>query len=171
MSNAGFHALIDQICAKCGIANSASMHRAPHFTFKDVTFTLGDGAAIVPDSVIVYTDLGELPRQSREAVLLRLLELNALFTGPASPVYCYNPENRHVLLMSAMDLRKASADKMIERFEVLVPTVADWRNNHFLGSEEKTASAPTASTMAPARIHSRFAARFERGTALGGQPK
>ena len=137
MSVEVYRVLIDQICAQSGIPNPASMYSAADLQVQGVNFTMFHGGSIAPDSALVYCDFGELPKQAREAVLLRLLETNMYLFGINSPVFTYNPENRHIVLVSRVPLTNATADKVLALLSHYAGVAKEWRNDYFLLDKEQ----------------------------------
>lgn len=137
MSIETYQSLIDQICAQSNIPNPASMYSAADIQVQGVNFTMFYGGGIAPDSALVYCDFGELPTQAREAVLLRLLETNMYLFGVNSPVFTYNPENKHIVLVCRVPLARATADKILALLAHYAGIAKEWRNDHFLLEKEQ----------------------------------
>lgn len=136
-----YRTLIDQICVKSNIPNPASMYVAADLQVQGVNFTMFHGGGIAPDSALVYCDFGELPKQGRETVLLRLLETNMYLFGVNSPVFTYNSENQHIVLVTRVPLARATADAMLALFTHYAGLVKEWRHGHFLHEQEKQSGA------------------------------
>jgi hypothetical protein len=132
-----YYALVDQICAQSNIPDPASMYSAANLQVQGVNFTMFYGGAIAPDSAMVYCDFGELPAQAREAVLLRLLETNMYLFGVNSPVFTYNPENKHIVLVCRVLLARATADRVLDLLAQYAGIAKEWRNGYFLIEKEQ----------------------------------
>lgn len=134
-----YRALIDQICAQTNIPDPASMYGSADIQIQGVNFTMFYGGTIAPDSALIYCDFGELPKQAREAVLLRLLETNMYLFGVNSPVFTYNAENRRIVLASRVPLARATADTVLTLLSHYAGIAKEWRHDHFLFDEEQKA--------------------------------
>ena len=132
MSIEMYHSLIDQICEEFDIPDPGTMYQAAHLRLRDTDFTLYHGGVIIPDSVLMYCDFGELPVQSREAVLLRLLEANVYLFGVTSPAFTYNPQKNHIMLMCRFSLKQATLESTLELFNYFAEMATRWNNDHFL---------------------------------------
>lgn len=163
MSIENYQLLIDRICEQCGIPDPASMYSSADLQIGGVNFSLFYGGVIAPDSVIIYSDFGELPVNAREAVLLRLLETNMYLFGTNSPTFTFNSENMHVLLASRVPLGNATAEKMIALLSHYAGLAREWRNTYFLLDEEaETGSLAKSSPQARHDTAKRLSAQMNR---------
>ena len=165
MSIETYHALIDQICAQSNIPDPASMYSAANLQVEGVNFTLFYGGGIAPDSTMVYCDFGELPTQAREAVLLRLLETNMYLFGMNSPVFTYNAENKHIVLVSRVPLANATADRMLGLLAHYADLAKEWRTDHFLiETEQQTGALANPTGHVPNNTLKRVSMRLGRNS-------
>jgi hypothetical protein len=145
MSTDLYRALIDEICVKCDIRDPESLYRsATNLHVNHTDFSLYYGGAIDPFSALLYCDFGALPQDCPLTVPLRLLETNMYMFGVNSPVFTYNPDNGHVLLMSRIPLTSASADHVLEILSGLSDMVLGWRKDFYLDDAERDAGSAGA---------------------------
>ncbi|HVK93677.1 MAG TPA: CesT family type III secretion system chaperone [Noviherbaspirillum sp.] len=146
MSMEAYQSLIDRICARCDIPNPELMYQVANLNVNKTDFSLYYGGAIDPLSALVYCDFGVLPTESREAILLRLLETNMYMFGVNSPSFTYNPDSGHILMMFRLQLQGATADSALEAFAAIADMAIEWRKGYFLEDEktEKLAGAKRA---------------------------
>jgi len=137
MSIETYHALIDQICAEFSIPDPGAMYQAAHLHVYDADFTLYHGGVILPDSVLMYCDFGELPVQTREMVLLRLLEANMYLFGANSPAFTYNSKKNHIVLMCRFPLSQATLDSTLELLSYFAAMAARWNNDYFIFEQNR----------------------------------
>ena len=142
MSIEMYHSLIDRICEKFDISDPGSMYQAAHLRLRGMDFTLYHGGVIIPDSVLMYCDFGELPTQSREQVLLRLLEANVYLFGANSPAFTYNPQKNHIMLMCRFSLIRATLESTLELFDHFAEMATRWNNDYFLFEDVRGIGAP-----------------------------
>ncbi|CAN7524825.1 CesT family type III secretion system chaperone [Duganella sp. LjRoot269] len=127
-----YRALIGQLCRKFDIPEPGIMYQAAQLPVGDVNFTLFHGGLMVPDSVLVYCEFGVLPPQSRERMLLRLLETNAYLFGVNSPAFTYQADRNMIGLMCCFDLEEATLESTVELLEFFAGMARRWREDHFL---------------------------------------
>lgn len=127
-----YRVLIDQLCREFDLPAPGRMEQAARLPLGDVNFTLFHGGLIMPDSVLMYCEFGELPPQSRERTLLRLLETNAYLFGMNSPAFTYQPEQNMIVLMCRFSLQEATLESTLEMLEFFAGMARRWRRDHFL---------------------------------------
>lgn len=137
MSIKAYQSLIDQICEHAQIPDPQSMYLTAELEVKGSKFLLRHGGSEAEQTVLIYCAMGELLTQSREVVLLRLMETNLYLFGTAhNPFFVYNPENKHVMLTCTLWLGEASGLKTLALLEHFSEIAAEWRQNYFLEKKE-----------------------------------
>jgi hypothetical protein len=135
MSVEAYRSLIDQLCQHTGIPNPQAMYDKAELLVDDCKFMLKHGEK--SESVLIYCDMGELPEKSKEAALLRLMETNLYMFGDLyNPVFSYNPETRHVLMLYARWLGDATGLTTLALIQQLSEMAKEWRESYFLDDKE-----------------------------------
>ena len=132
MSIERYRALIDQLCARFGIRDHGGMQQSASLHIENTDFTLFHGGVLVPDSVVMYCDFGELPVPSREQILLRLLETNMYLFGQHSPAFTYSAQQNHIILMCRFPLAQADVESTAELLRFFADVARRWASDHFL---------------------------------------
>jgi hypothetical protein len=173
MSVERYRALIDQICAQSNISHPESMYEMADFGVKDANFSLTYGGIGAPDKVLIFCDFGELPDRVREAVLMRLLEVNLyMFDGTQNISFAYNTESKHVVMMSSIPLYSMTGASTLELLSHLADIAEEWRNGYFLNEAEGKSGALASMRGAGGQgERGRFAAQFSRGAPASARSK
>jgi hypothetical protein len=135
MSIGRYRNLIEQLCERFNIPDHGAMYQSAQMRLSGVEFTLYHGGFMVPDSVLVYCEFGELPQQNRENILLRLLETNMYLFNAHCPAFTYNMHQNHVILMCRFPLASATLESTLELFDFFAGLALRWRKDHFLFGE------------------------------------
>lgn len=142
MSLEHYRLLIDQFCEATSIPNSASLYESANFAVSGVDFSLIYRDLQPHGQVQFYADMGKLPEQRREAVLLTLLDINFhTFAGADSPVLAYNRETQRILLMGALPIESASPQHLLSMMSSWAQVAHTWRENFFQEAVPKVKTA------------------------------
>lgn len=141
MSVQTWRALIDSLCKLALIPNPQTLYEQTTLQVAGVDFSLvyseGPGAG----NVLLYGDMGPLPTRSRDAVAMRLLEMNFELSGdPASPAFSLNPQTQRVSLTVVLLLERLSAERLLEVLGHLANMAHAWRTDYFLDSPKGKAA-------------------------------
>lgn len=132
MSIERYRALIGQLCNTFNAPAPGGMYQTATLQVDEIEFTLFHGGLLVPDSVVLYCDFGELPQQARERILLRLLETNMYLFGQHTPAFTYNPLRDRIVLMCRFPLLQADLASTLELLYFFAGIARRWRGDHFL---------------------------------------
>lgn len=132
MSIERYRALVDQLCARLHASRPSVAGQSAVFFVDGSEFTLFHGGMLVPDSVVLYCDFGELPEQSREPILLRLLETNMYLFAQHTPAFTYSPARNRVVLMCRFGLAQADLESTLELMAFFAGMARRWAQDHFL---------------------------------------
>jgi hypothetical protein len=159
MTVEAYQSLIDQICEHAGISNPKAMYEMMDVEVDECNFMLKHGKNC--ESVLIYADMGELPEKAKEAALLRLMETNLYMFGDwYNPVFSYNSETKHILMLCSIWLGEASGTGTLMFLEHLSKMVKEWRTNYFLDEKEaKSGSLSTGRSGSNSSL-GRFSAQF-----------
>ncbi len=136
MSKEKYEELIDEICDRLGMEDSESLYRLCSLRINEIDFTLTYGNFIDDDSLLIYCDLGEIPKPMESTIKERLMEANLTMFGKLDTVYALNPENGHALLMQPMSLLETDYNILMLKLSELTAFTYEWRNNYFLAPQE-----------------------------------
>lgn len=162
MTQANYQRLAHALCQLAGLAAPAPEQTVLDLEVKGINFSLYDAGAQTPDQAVIYCDFGAVPAQSRETILLRLLETNLYLFGQNSPTFTCNPETGHVVLAAMLPLASASAEATLDVLAGLADMAIEWRTRFFLTTLEHD-SVPGAATRQVANSTAgRLAQRFSR---------
>jgi hypothetical protein len=130
-----------------------------HLSVKGVNFSMYPVGEDDRAYVVTHCDLGDLPGQRREAVLLRLLDCNFHMINSAKPVsFCRNKESGRMMLSAAQPLDMLSGQVILDQMGGIADYALAWRETHFLNdsaAELRNAikpQAPIKSTLLPRRF-------------------
>lgn len=143
MSVQTWRALIDSLCKLALIPNPQTLYERTALQVNGVEFSLvySDGAGA--GNVLLYGDMGPLPVRARDAVAMRLLEMNFELSGDtASPAFSLNPQSQRVSLSVVLLLERMSAERLLEVLGHLADMALAWRRDFFLDAP-KGKAAPT----------------------------
>lgn len=132
MSIERYRALVEQLSARLQASRPSVAGQSAIFLFNGSEFTLFHGGLLVPDSVVLYCDFGELPQQSREPILLRLLETNMYLFAQHTPAFTYSPARNRVVLMCRFGLAQADLESTLELMDFFAGMARRWSHDHFL---------------------------------------
>jgi len=136
MSIERYRILIEQLCTEFRIPQPRVPYQAAVIPAYDTQFQLFHGGVLAPDSVLLYCDVGRLPQQAREAVLLRLLELNGDLFSIHDAVFTCDVPSDTVALVCKLSLRQASLSSTLVLLGHFGELVQQWRRCHFLAPGE-----------------------------------
>ncbi len=136
MSITRYRELIDQLGDHLGARPPGGDHQSASFTSDGVGFTFFHGGMLVPDSMVLHCDFGELPGQlppaTRERILLRLLESNLYLFSEHAPAFTYDPARQHIVLMCRFGLARADLASLLELMAFFSGMAKRWGRDHFL---------------------------------------
>lgn len=133
MPSAEYCRLVDDMCQLALLPNPKALYERTALTVHKVNFNLIERPGDPYSELLIYTDLGPLPSQRREAVLLRLLDINFhLFTGAGSPSCTYNSETQRLTLAVSLLLQGTSGERLLGLLGQLADMARSWRDDHFL---------------------------------------
>lgn len=135
MSIGRYYKLIDQLCERFNIPDPGTLYQSAQLRISGVDFTLYYGGGMVPDSVLMHCDFGELPQQNRVEILLRLLETNMYLFNANCPAFTYKAHQNHIILMCRFSLMSATLDSTLELLDFFSDLALRWRKDHFLFGE------------------------------------
>lgn len=129
--------LIDNLCKLTAIPNPQTLYEHTALQIANVGFTLihddGSGAG----NILLYGDMGALPLHRREAIVIRLMELNFELAGrPFSPVFSFNAQSQKINLTAVLMLEFTSAERLLEIMDHLADMAIAWRADFFLDSPQ-----------------------------------
>lgn len=132
MSIEHYRTLIAQLRSSMQLPDLPGLSQSTVLSFEGTEFTLMHGGLLVPDSVLLYCDFGELPAANRERILLRLLESNLYLFGQHAPAFTYQAHTNHIMLTCRFALRQADLVSTTELLQFFAGIAARWRRDHFL---------------------------------------
>nr|WP_100546507.1 MULTISPECIES: CesT family type III secretion system chaperone [unclassified Pseudomonas] len=133
MPSAAYCRLVDDLCQLALLPNPKALYERTALTVGKVNFSLVERSGDPYSEVLIYTDLGPLPSQHRDAVLLRLLDINFhLFVGAGSPSCSYNSETQRLTLGVSLLLQAATGQRLLALLGQLADMAHNWRGDHFL---------------------------------------
>jgi hypothetical protein len=151
MSKEKYRVLIEAICKQSNIVDP-TMYELANLGVNGTNFSLCHGGESAPDSMMVYGDFGPLPNQSREAILLKLLDANLYMSGgPQNPAFAYNAETRRITLTHSLLLDQVTADEVLIVLAQFAKIAADWRKDYFLSPSELKTGDITPARRAPSQ--------------------
>ena len=157
-----YRKLIDEICLKSGIPDPASMYTEANLQMMGVNFSMYHCLEPTKDFAILYGDFGPLPKQGRESVLLRLMQINLHLYNGISPTFSCHPDNNHVILVTAIPVLITTVHAFMELLVGLADMALSWQNGHFLNEEEQ-AGAPAGGLLeASQSTFNRFSSQFSK---------
>ena len=91
-----------------------------------------DGSAIAihaagADLLLIHADMGEIPPESRDAVLAAAMEANFLYQGTGGATFARDPANGHLHLQRYDWLARLDADRAADALTRFADTIAAWR--------------------------------------------
>lgn len=148
---AGFDALCSALRGASGVENprrGAGAQGQPRFTFHvyGVQVDVERGDDRDPASLFVRVHFGSVPEEFEEAVLERLLEINAILMTQAFDPSFGRDASGEVVFRCGFQDADIDIEQVWATIENMVGTALMWRSGYFLDSEELAASAepPTA---------------------------
>lgn len=162
MTQPDFQRLAHELCQHADLAAPAPDQTVLDLEVKGINFSLYDAGARTPDVAVIYCDFGAVPTQSRDRILLRLLETNLYLFGPHSPTFTCNPETGHVLLAAMLPITSASAAATLDLLAGLADMAMEWRTRYFLTALEHDGAPGAATRQVANSTAGRMAQRFSR---------
>jgi hypothetical protein len=151
MSKEKYRVLIEAICKQSNIVDP-TMYEMANIGVNGTNFSLCHGGASAPDCMMLYGDFGPLPNQSREAVLLKLLDANMYMSGgPQNPAFAYNAETRRITLTHSLLLDKVTPNDVLHVLAHFAKIATEWRKDYFLSPEEVKTGSITPARRAPSQ--------------------
>lgn len=141
MSIDAYYFLIDDLCARCNIADPLPMYGCADLQVRGVHFSMFYGDAVAPHSALLYTDFGEVAALNKELVLQRLMEANLYMFGLYAPSFCYNPQTQKIILSCLLPLEGNTASKVLDLLNHLADMAVDWKADYYLHENEKSENA------------------------------
>jgi hypothetical protein len=98
-----------------------------HFSIREVAFSVVYSPLADDDVITVFCDFGSIPEHKELTIYKQLMEINFSLFNRRAPAFCLNPENGHVLFISAITLLHLEPENFITVLSELSAQVADWR--------------------------------------------
>lgn len=133
MPTATYCTLVDEVCRLTLLPNPHTLYEHTALSIDGIDISLVERHEPA-NEVGIQCDLGPLPGRQREAVLLRLLEINFhLFTDAANSTCTVNPITGRATLAAVIPLQHARAAALLELLGQLADMAKAWRQSYFLG--------------------------------------
>jgi hypothetical protein len=136
VSKQKYEELINEVSYRLGIEDASSLYKLCSLRVNEIDFTLTHGNFIDDDTLMIYCDLGEIPKEMESVITERLMEANLTMFGKIDTVYALNPENGHALLIQPMSLTETDYDLLMLKLSELTAFTYEWRSNYFLAPQE-----------------------------------
>ena len=124
--------LISELGEHLGLPNGTAMHET-----EVCNIELSDGIVLhieqgeAPEKAHVYSVLGPIPeeRDSRERLLLLLLEANLVFRGAENACFAVDSADHQVVLLRSLALENMNLLVFLEALESLTAIARTWRKS------------------------------------------
>lgn len=131
----GYFQLLDEIHQLTLIPKSLLCPELTQLSVRSVRFSMYTVVDQDQDYLVIHCELGALPTEQREQVLIRLLETNFHLVNSAKPVtFCHNENTGHIMLSMAQPLSRLTAQGVLDQLGALADYALVWRENYFLGT-------------------------------------
>ena len=155
MSDNQYRTIIDKICQLSLIESPDRFYKTANFTVAGVDFTLLPQLEEHAEAILIYADMGDVPKAKRSAALLALLKMNFHLSSVVyRPAFCWNDISGHVLLTGSVDLRSTTAEGVLLIMKAFAELSSEWHAHAFVGDTNaaKPRSAAEAETLSNAAI-------------------
>ena len=90
-----------------------------------------DGIAVIlqdaGELLLLRAEVGEIPEDSKEAILSSAMEANFLYQGTGGATFAVNPEDGRLHIHKYNWMERIDADAVIDALDKLADTAAAWR--------------------------------------------
>lgn len=133
MASTSYYELINEICRLTAIPTPESLYQSTNIDVNGISFTLFERETDELSEVFIYCDVGALPRNRRDEILLRLLEINFyLQTEARSPCFAWNAETERITLSVILPLAMILPESLLSLLAQLAAMAKCWRDDYFL---------------------------------------
>jgi hypothetical protein len=127
-----FRQLVDEFCDLTGLDEPDAIMEGKSFNVDNVECAVIYHDHITPEAIYCYIDFGLPPVNQLNEVYNELLKANYLQFASIKATFSLSPHTGHVVLVTVIQLIKATAKMLVDQFSHHAQQALAWRDHFFL---------------------------------------
>lgn len=134
MDSERYYRLVTDICQLSQIPVAAIDINRPQLSVRGIDFSFSNLA----DTVMIHADFGTLPERRRDAILLKLMNVNFhLFDGDRPCCFSYNDDKGQVQFSCTVKLTQIGAPQFLQLLGHIAEYAQSWQHSYFVAESAR----------------------------------